>query len=170
MHYIFFYTRKKYVAPLTSLFLFYMAYLTYIYIVSFFHSIYFSYADYDNILKLILTFIFVFYFYFFLTKKQIFLLLRAFFYVGVFLAIINIFIFINGDFLIWHKIFIYRNASIFYDPNFYGAYSLFTLLFYYFYIFDKRRFLHICFLVFLLFNLIVTFSKASLLSFFITIF
>ncbi|WP_223891501.1 O-antigen ligase [Sulfurovum sp. TSL6] len=128
-----------------------------------------QYSDWHLLLKLLLINIWLVFMLLYLELSDIKELLESYYKIGILLAIINLLIMYNGSFLFWNKIYIVRGASIFYDPNFFGAFNMFLLLYYILFKLNKST---KSFLVtgILILSLILTFSKASVAAFVISLF
>ncbi len=163
-HLLFFIINKKAISLTKSfLFLLFSCYLLYLYSINFLHILEFTYISYAQTIKIILIAVLMFYLFLFFQQNELIDVMKAFFYIGLMLALINIIIILNNGFFIWSKVFVIRGASIFYDPNFFAAFNLFLILFYYFFL-SKKRIFDFIILILLLISLVLTFSKAAILS------
>lgn len=99
----------------------------------------------------------------FLNKEDILIILDTFYKVGIVLSILNITIWFNDGFFIWNKTMVVRASSIFSDPNFWGGFNLFLILYSLFFKHYTNLFWALFVNTILLISLILSFSKASLL-------
>ncbi len=125
-------------------------------------------SGYLDIIKVVLNYAWLLAAVYLFDTKAIEMVLEVFMRIGVLLALVNVCIMLFNGFLIWDKVYIVRGASVFYDPNYFGAYNMFALLYYYASRYSRWRVSWSVVLV-LVASLFLSFSKSSFLIFVLSI-
>jgi hypothetical protein len=89
----------------------------------------FPYLSIQYYLKGLISILWLTWAFIFLNKEDMLIILDTFYKVGIVLSILNITIWFNDAFFIWNKTMVVRGSSIFFDPNFWGGFNLFLILY-----------------------------------------